>query len=529
VQRSTLWVFFLSGVAALIYQIVWQRLLVFFSGTDVYSSTLVVAAFMAGLGVGHLAGGHLADRSSRRTNLLLFAIAELAIAAFSLLSRPLYYDLLYVRLGPRAIPAPAMAGVLFASLLWPTFFMGVSLPLLARSFTENVERAASRVGALYGINTLGAAAGALITTWLLLPHLGLEGSVWIGAALNATCAVLVFRLLPGRESSASPDIAPGDRIAADDVPPHPETRVKSPAFAVWALVYGLSGFLALSLEIVWFRLLGVIVKSTAYTFGTLLAIYLAGVGLGSLAGMRYAGKFRRPAPLFLMLQASIGLSAALLFAGFVGLVEDLSWLRGYFAGYEPLDVLGNLRRLRLRDLVEGRMVTEPGRTLPWEAVVLYFLVPASLIALPTFLMGFSFPVLQRVVQSDLTRLGRRVGLLLVANIVGSVAGTLLTGWVALNVLGVAGTMKALAVISGAFAVAAAWHVSSVGSWTVHRVWTARVVLAGGAAAVIALAAVRVPGAATLWARLHGTRIDRIVFAEDATVCPLSASKPPPRL
>jgi MFS family permease len=141
-------VFFLSGLAALIYQIVWQRLLVFFSGSDVYSSTLVVAAFMAGLGVGHLAGGHLADRSSRRTNLLFFAIAELATAAFSLLSRPLYYDLLYVRLGPLAIPAPAMAAVLFASLLWPTFFMGVSLPLLARSFPEDVELAASRVGAV---------------------------------------------------------------------------------------------------------------------------------------------------------------------------------------------------------------------------------------------------------------------------------------------------------------------------------------------------------------------------------------------
>jgi hypothetical protein len=234
--------------------------------------------------------------------------------------------------------------------------------------------------------------------------------------------VLVFRLLPTRESSPSPAAAARHHVAADDVPVHPETRQKSPAFAVWALVYGLSGFLALSLEIVWFRLLGVIVKSTAYTFGTLLAIYLAGVGLGSLAGRRYAERFRRPAPLFLGLQALVGLSAALLFAGFVSLVEDLSWLHGYFAGYEPLDVLGNLRRMRLRDLVEGRMVTQPGRTLQWEAVVLYFLVPASLIALPTFLMGFSFPVLQRVVQSDLSRLGRRVGFLLVANIAGSARG-----------------------------------------------------------------------------------------------------------
>jgi spermidine synthase len=112
-----------------------------------------------------------------------------------------------------------------------------------------------------------------------------------------------------------------------------------------------------------------------------------------------------------------------------------------------------------------------------------------------------------VVQSDLSRLGRRVGFLLVANILGSVAGTLLTGWLALNVLGVAGTMKLLAFVSGAFAVAAAWGAAS---------GISRPVLAAGAAGVVAATALFVPGAATLWARLHGTRIERIVFAEDAT-------------
>ena len=87
-------VFFLSGAAALVYQVVWQRILVFFTGADVYASTVIVAVFMAGLGVGALAGGRVADRLSPRMSALLFAGAEIGIAAFSLVSRPLFYDVL---------------------------------------------------------------------------------------------------------------------------------------------------------------------------------------------------------------------------------------------------------------------------------------------------------------------------------------------------------------------------------------------------------------------------------------------------
>ena len=154
--------FFLSGFAALVYQVVWQRLLVAFSGADVYSSTLIVAAFMAGLGVGHLAGGHVADRVSRRNALILFAVAELSIAAFSLASRALYYDFLYQRLGTHAfgMPAPdadpvyesAVADVLHGRLPAPA---GSSGDLQARSCGgQRSERSTP-------CNTLGAAVGSV--------------------------------------------------------------------------------------------------------------------------------------------------------------------------------------------------------------------------------------------------------------------------------------------------------------------------------------------------------------------------------
>lgn len=530
-------VFFLSGAAALLYQVVWQRMLVIFSGADVYSSTIIVAAFMAGLGIGHLSGGQLADRFSRRANVLMFAAAELAIAVFSVFSRGLYYDLLYQRLGPAGLAPAVMAAILFVSLLWPTFFMGMSLPLLARAFTESIERAASTVGALYGVNTLGAAVGALVATWWILPRFGLEGSLRIGVMLNLTCAAAVLpfvvRFTASRtaevtttsvaSTSVAPRVSPANpptSVAQGVSPTNPPTSVAegfSPAgkltFSTWAAIYGLSGLLALSLEIAWFRLLGVMVKSTAFTFGTLLTVYLAGLGAGSLAGSAYVWRIRRPAVTFLALQTAVGLSAALLVAMFIGLSDDVRWFREYFGGYEPLNVresVGWLRALLAGDLGSAR--------LPWQFVVLYFALPAVLIVPPTFLMGFSFPVLQRVVQTDLARLGRRVGLLLVANIAGSVLGTVLTGWVSLDVLGTAGTLKVLAGLSVCFVL------FGVALQGVVPLFQAReyekggrpLLKTAGAIIVMLLGVWAMPDAATLWARLHGAGIDRIIYGEDAS-------------
>ena len=172
--------FLLSGVAALTYQIVWQRLLVLPLGADVYSMTLVVAAFMTGLGLGSLAGGHVADRLSPLRCVLLFIAAELAVAAFGLASRGIFYDWMYLRLGPVGLDPAVRATLVFATLLWPTFWMGVSLPVLSRAIAPQIGDAARRVGILYGLNTLGAAAGAFATTWLLFPRIGFDSSLALG-------------------------------------------------------------------------------------------------------------------------------------------------------------------------------------------------------------------------------------------------------------------------------------------------------------------------------------------------------------
>src|SRR6266496_4962548 len=205
-------IFFTSGFAALLYQMIWQRFLTFFSGADVDSVTLIVAAFMGGLGFGSLAGGHLADRLSPRGRFLTFAASELAIAAFAFLSVPLLYDLLFLRLGTRPLPGPLLAAVLFVVLLWPTFFMGLSLPLLARVLTDRPGRSAERIGGLYGWNTLGAALGSLVTVWVLARTVGFEQAIRIGAFLNLGCAGMALLVVFGR-SGGRTAAAPADPVS----------------------------------------------------------------------------------------------------------------------------------------------------------------------------------------------------------------------------------------------------------------------------------------------------------------------------
>jgi predicted membrane-bound spermidine synthase len=426
-------VFCVSGAAALLYQVIWQRVLTVFSGADVFSATIIVAAFMGGLGLGTLAGGHVADRVSRRTSLMLVGAAEVAVGVFGFFSAWVYHDVLYARLGEMDLGRETVAAVLFVSLLWPTFFMGASLPLCARALTHRIDRAAAAVGALYGINTLGAAAGALVATWTLLPAYGLHGSLRIGAALNILCALAVLPVAWSMKERGEADAVERERRVPDGV----VTQPASARILVWVLVCGFSGFVALSYEIVWFRLLGVVVKSTAFTFGTLLTLYLLGIGLGALAGSGRASRSRHPARTFFTLQAAGGLSAGALLGLLVFASEHVPVLRGYFDGYEPLNVRDAVEALRT--LVGGSTAADGAEALGARFLGLYVVVPLLLVVPPTFLMGYAFPYLQRVAQTDLNRIGRRVGALLLANIAGSMLGTLLTGWVFLSLLGTAAT------------------------------------------------------------------------------------------
>ena len=488
-------VFFASGFSALLYQVIWQRVLAIFSGADVFSITIVVSAFMGGLGCGSLVGGWLADRLAPGRQIATFAAAELGIASFASISLWLYHDVLYLRFGHLAGRPTVAAIVLFLSLLLPTGLMGLSLPLLARAMTRDVAGAAARIGALYAVNTLGAAAGAFTTTWWCMRSLGFEGTVWLGAVINVLVATLAYTAYRwSRVSDAIDDLrepearsvsaatAPSDRSVVIDDRSHT---------AIWLATYALSGFVALSLEIVWFRLLGVMLKSNAFTFGHLLAMYLAGLAAGTAVGRWWVERSTRPAEVFRLLQASVCLYGGLVIVALVAIVHQVRPVWEYLARYEPLSVSDAFGH-------------------PVLLAALYLGVPLVVIGPPTLMMGASFPFLQRVVQRDLRTLGRRVGWLQAANIFGAMLGAALTGWLALDVLGTSGTLRLLVLLGIAFLVPLGVQ---------RRPAEGRTPLRGVATigmVVLAGTAVAVPSSTRLWAVLHGTTTERVIHAEDAS-------------
>jgi spermidine synthase len=476
--------FFLSGAAALVYQVVWQRILTLHTGIGVVSVALIVAAFMAGLGLGSEIGGVLSARIPPRRALRLFALVELAVGLFAAASCRLYYDGLGTLAAGLYRTTAGAALAHFAAFLLPTTLMGMSLPFLVRATVRDVASASRVIGGLYGVNVLGGSAGALLAPWVLIRHFGMEGAALAGTAANLVAAAAA--------------LAAGHRDP-DGTEAAPTARGTLPATApprLWTLLYALSGFSALSLELVWFRLVDVGVKSTAFTFGSVLCLYLLGAGAGSLVGGRRASRLARPLEAFLDYQLLLLALAGAAVAALAWLPPTAPVYRWFFDywGRDPFFQLG----------------------ADWDPAALarlYGLLPLALFGAPTVLMGLSFGALQRAVQDDPATSGHKVGILQAANIAGCTAGSLLTGLVLLDRLGTASTLRLL-VAAGTLV----FLVVRARSAGVSRGLVARAV-------AVVLVLVALPSNERLWKRLHGVTADEppSFIGEDASA--LSAILP----
>jgi spermidine synthase len=465
--------FFASGYAALVYQVAWQRILALQTGVGIYSIALIVAAFLAGLGIGSELGGRLSVRLDNRSALRAFAFVELAIGLFGVASSTIYYDWLYVRLG-WLYAVPWRAGLLdLASLGLPTVLMGMSLPFLVRAMVVEGRAAPRTIGLLYAVNLVGAAAGALMTPWILIRFLGIAGALRVAAVANLSAGLVALAVGTSPASSSPPATATADRR------PHGERPL-----AAWVVLYALSGFCALALEMVWFRIIDVTVKATAFTFGTVLAVYLAGSAVGTFAGVATAHRVARPLSTFLACQCAILAYAA----------ASLLVVSMVPADHPMLAWIAELAR-------SPRSYETGARWDVSEVLLLYGAVPAVVYGIPTMLMGYSFIVLQRAVQDDPRTSGRKVGLLQAANIAGCVAGSLVVGLVTLTWLGSAGTVRMLAAVGVALALVGARYASHA------------FVVPAAALLVLAVAG---PGNDRIWPRLHGLAQAGVMVDEDAT-------------
>ncbi len=469
-------IFFVSGFTALLYQVVWQRMLGLFSGSDVRSVSIVVASYLAGLGLGSLIGGGLSDRLTRRQAVQTFGFCSLAIAAFALCSRFLFYDLLFRQLLPLANSPLLLLLIVFICLLVPTALMGLSLPLLAKAVNRSADHVAARIGLLYGVNTLGSGLGTLISGWYIIGSLGYEQTLDLGAALSVGVGLLALASAGLFEPDRSAEVtmfAHSEHLPQETLPYlQPSDRLKT-----WCLLVFCSGFVAISLEILWFRVLDIALQSIAYTYAHLLAFILVSNALGSLLGAWAIRSIRHPRQVFL-------------------------WIQGLVIAYSAIAIW----LISLYWQAHPELRTDIGYIDPAQIDAAigfkYGVLPLVMIVPPNLLLGFYFPLVQKAVQTDRHRIGSRVGLIQVANIIGNTTGSLVTGLVLLDHLGTAGSVRLLSLFGLGFVLLLQTN------WRGAK-WGAILALVG--------IALFFPSNLRLWAGLHSIKPGQyLIVAEDST-------------
>lgn len=375
--------FMLSGFAALIYQIAWQRVLFAIFGVNIESVTVIVSIFMFGLGVGALIGGKVAKRMPNHLPVLFFWL-EIGIAVFGVFSLGLIH---WVGEMTIRLPLPSVALVVYVLLALPTMFMGATLPLLVEYLTQRDPGVGKSVGTLYFFNTLGSALACFATASILFLWLGLQGAVYVAAGFNLLTGVLVLQYC--RRAGAAP--------ADLERPVTLNKREDGVSFGTVMFLSALTGCISLSQEIIWVRALGFMTAGAPAAFANVLGAFLFGIAFGALWGKRACGR-------------------AASRAAFVGRMIQLSAV--FF-------------------VIAFLLMMAAGGGNPWLAQgVLYLFV-----AMTAFFSGACFPVLCDLAaeagSNSSSGHGMTVSWMYVANIAGSMAGSLGTGFWLLENFGLA--------------------------------------------------------------------------------------------
>ena len=405
-------VFFVSGIAGLIYEVVWSRYLALFLGHTSYAVVAVLVAFMGGLALGNAWLGGWADRARRP--LVFYGWIEIGIGLYGLLF-PFYYEFChatYVNLARNWPDAgTGLLALKFAfgllTVLLPTILMGGTLPILTRFITHSLQELRSQVAALYFINSAGAVAGCIIGDFWWIPAYGLHATVNGAAVMNllvgAAALLLSTRISP--ESFAKQD-TPGANPTPERTFTHAELRL--------AMVgIGLSGFVAMLYEVAWTRMLALVLGASTHAFSLMLITFITGIAVGSWL----VGRWRTiPDLLAAFGWAELALGASL-------------FISMFFYVYLPYWFIS----------LAGLLARKP------EAYPFYEFLQAmicfSVMLIPTICLGMTLPLVSRIATSELARTGRSVGRVFAFNTLGTVLGAALTGLWLMPLLGLSRTIS----------------------------------------------------------------------------------------
>ncbi|MGF1656731.1 MAG: fused MFS/spermidine synthase [Verrucomicrobiales bacterium] len=417
-------IIFISGFCSLVYQTAWLREFRLVFGASTAATAAVVAIFMGGLGVGGL---WLGSRSERwRRPLQNYAWIEIGIALTAALTPVLVLGVrwFYAQLGGTFALGTGLGTVvrLLLSalvLLPPTILMGATLPAVARAMVDQEDTGRKSLSWLYGINTLGAVTGAMLATFFMLELFGTRLTLWIACLVNLAIGVGV---LPLARSLGDSPVKPAEPPQADRITAPKKLGGSGVAVLVAA---GVAGFVFFLMELVWFRMLSPILGGTTFTFGLILAVALAGVGIGGLIYSVAVGRGRATWAGLALTFAVEGLLIAIPFA-LGDSIAILAQLISYWTAFGFT-----------------------GQVLGWTLVTAVVVFPASLIA------GIQFPLIISLMGQGREGVGRDTGVAYGCNTLGAILGSLAGGFGFLPLLTAPGAWSAMVFVCGGSALIAA--------------------------------------------------------------------------
>jgi len=407
--------FFLSGFSGLIYEILWTRMMVKIIGSAPFAVSIILTIFMGGLGLGSYLAGPIIDRFRQPLALVkLYGILELFIGVYALLIpllltafKPLQ-TILYNGLYDQFIVYHLVTFMISAIILGlPVICMGATLPILCRFYVANLTHLGSQAGRLYGLNTIGAALGALLCGFWLISLWGVSGTLAAAVAVNfmigLVCLALSHKARLRLDDTVPKTLKP-EKEALKEQTGSPEGAGAFERKAA-LVIFGVSGFCAMASEVIWTRLLGLIVGPTTYSFTLVLVTFISGLALGSLIFGHIADRIKNGFRLLLFTQ----IAAALLV---LGISQLLGGSQLFFAKL----IFSFKDQFALQSLLKA-------------ALLFGFMI------LPTLCFGACFPLVGKITTRSVAQVGRSIGLAYMLNTAGALLGPFFAGFVLIPLVG----------------------------------------------------------------------------------------------
>ncbi|MBN2070926.1 MAG: fused MFS/spermidine synthase [Candidatus Krumholzibacteriota bacterium] len=411
--------FFLSGVAGIIYEVLWIRMIERVIGGAPFAVSIILTIFMGGLGLGSYLAGRFIDRIRDTLALVkIYGMLELVIGIYAFLIplllalfEPLQaalYNNLYGHFTIYNILTFIGCSVI---LFIPVLCMGATLPILCRFYVARLSHLGTHAGRLYGLNTIGAAAGSLATGFWLIDLWGVTGTLIFAVLINfligATCLSISYKAKISVGNGGREDQDPGE---AEQVEGTKEERVDiQPGDSLETgsalLIFAVSGFCAMACEVIWTRLLGLIVGPTTYSFTIVLVTFITGLALGSMIFGHFADRVKKVIWLLLFTQVIAAL-----------LVLAVSQL------------LGNSQMLFAKLIFTFK--DQFGMLSFMKAVVLFIFM-----IIPTLCFGATFPLVGKIYTESVSKVGKSIGFAYMINSVGALAGSFCAGFVLIPLVG----------------------------------------------------------------------------------------------